>query len=122
MKPGARILDVGSVGGYSEVLVVHMLTRWCSARTPFQSKGSGYTCAVFRHLAEGSTVVGIDHIPELVKFSVQNLAKDGQQAQLDSGNIVMVAGDGRKGWLNVEYTAAHSYQTSPTLILLIAEP
>lgn len=71
-RPGARILDVGS--------------------------GSGYTAAVFYFMADNATVVGIDHIPQLVEFSVQNLRNDGLGAQLDQGNIMMIAGDGRKGY------------------------
>jgi protein-L-isoaspartate(D-aspartate) O-methyltransferase len=60
-------------------------------------KGSGYTCAVFYRLAEGSKVVGIDHIPELVEFSVENLKNDGLGSQIESGDITMITGDGRKG-------------------------
>ena len=60
-------------------------------------QGSGYTCAVFHHLAENSQVVGIDHIPELVDFSVENLKKDGLGSQIESGNINIIPGDGRKG-------------------------
>ncbi|KAF8312128.1 protein-L-isoaspartate O-methyltransferase [Clavulina sp. PMI_390] len=74
IKPGARILDVGS--------------------------GSGYTAAVFYHLTENAKIIGIDHIPELVEFSVKNLRKDGLSPQLDSGEIIMVAADGRKGYPN----------------------
>jgi len=40
--------------------------------------------------------VGIDHIPSLVDWSISNLRKDGLGPALDSGAIVMVAGDGRK--------------------------
>jgi protein-L-isoaspartate(D-aspartate) O-methyltransferase len=42
-------------------------------------------------------VVGIEHIPELVKFSVENLRKDGLGPALDDGRIVVVEGDGRQG-------------------------
>lgn len=44
-------------------------------------------------------VVGIDHIPELVKFSVDNLRKDGLGSAMDDGRIAMIEGDGRKGKL-----------------------
>lgn len=77
LKPGARVLDVGS--------------------------GSGYLSAVLHYLVDGpgvgeeSKVVGIDHIPELVDFSVDNLKKDGLGKALESGKIKIVAGDGRKG-------------------------
>ena len=54
--------------------------------------------AVLHHLVGPSgKVVGIDHIPELVDWSVGNLKKDGLGEQLASGSIVMVTGDGRQG-------------------------
>jgi protein-L-isoaspartate O-methyltransferase len=63
--------------------------------------GSGYLTAVFHHLvsSEGKTgkVVGIDHIPELVQFSVENLKKDGLGKALEDGQIEMVISDGRQG-------------------------
>jgi hypothetical protein len=61
-------------------------------------------CAVFHHLVtEGGAqgkVVGIEHIPELVEFSVDNLKKDGLGLALDDGRLVIVIGDGRKGWVS----------------------
>ena len=73
LNPGARVLDVGS--------------------------GSGYLAAVLHHLVSpGGKVVGIDHIPALVDWSVQNLKNDGLGAAIDKGEIVMVAGDGREGY------------------------
>jgi protein-L-isoaspartate(D-aspartate) O-methyltransferase len=52
-------------------------------------------------LTEGQTksnglVVGIDHIPSLVSWSISNLRKDGLGPALESGDIVMIAGDGRR--------------------------
>lgn len=73
LRPGAKVLDVGS--------------------------GSGYLAAVLYHLVgEGGKVVGIDHIPELVDWSVENLKKDGLEKALDSKEIEMIAGDGRQGY------------------------
>lgn len=55
--------------------------------------------AVFHHLV-GPTgkVVGIDHIPELVDWSISNLKNDGLGDALDKKGIEVVAGDGRKGY------------------------
>ncbi|KAF7967230.1 hypothetical protein HWV62_35073 [Athelia sp. TMB] len=76
--PGARVLDVGS--------------------------GSGYFTAVLHHLVSSpnkpGAVVGIDHIPALVDFAVENLKKDGLGPALASGAITLVAGDGRQGLLS----------------------
>lgn len=66
--------------------------------------GSGYLSAVFYHLVgssvgdQGGEIVGIEHVPELVDFSIRNLRKDGLGNALDEGRIVMVAGDGRQGF------------------------
>ncbi|KAJ2916534.1 hypothetical protein MD484_g3884, partial [Candolleomyces efflorescens] len=73
LHPGAKVLDVGS--------------------------GSGYLAAVLYHLVgEGGKVVGIDHIPELVDWSVGNLKKDGLGKALESKEIEIIAGDGRQGY------------------------
>ncbi|KAI0035824.1 Pcmt1-prov protein [Vararia minispora EC-137] len=76
LHPGANVLDVGS--------------------------GSGYLSAVFYHLVSPPSsptgkVVGIEHIPELSDWSKSNLRADGLGAALDSGSVVMIAGDGRLG-------------------------
>jgi protein-L-isoaspartate(D-aspartate) O-methyltransferase len=75
LNPGGKVLDVGS--------------------------GSGYLTAVFHHLVssqdKAGKVVGIEHIPELVQFSKENLQKDGLGKTLEDGQIEMVVGDGRQG-------------------------
>ena len=90
LKPGSKVLDVGS--------------------------GSGYLCAVFYHLISSNSsnnisgvedkgiVVGVDHIPELVGWSKSNLQKDGLSDALDgnekarSASIQILTADGRLGW------------------------
>ncbi len=69
--------------------------------------GSGYISAVLYHLIQepadprnaDGRVYGIEHIPELVDWSLDNLRKDGLDAAVDQGKIKIVAGDGRKGAL-----------------------
>ncbi|KZV67822.1 Pcmt1-prov protein [Peniophora sp. CONT] len=75
LKPGARVLDVGSGSGFLSAVLYHLVT-------PDGIKGK---------------VVGIEHIPELVDWSLSNLRRDGLGEALDAGHIVMIAGDGRKG-------------------------
>ncbi|KZT60978.1 protein-L-isoaspartate O-methyltransferase [Calocera cornea HHB12733] len=92
--PGAKVLDVGS--------------------------GSGYTAAIFHRLvsSEGKKglVVGIEHIPELTEWSVANLKADGLGKALEDGEIVMWAGDGRKGDLERgPFNAIHVGAASPHL-------
>ncbi|KAL5530989.1 hypothetical protein ACEPAG_3865 [Sanghuangporus baumii] len=99
LKPGARVLDVGS--------------------------GSGYTAAIFYHLVQSDDptgngrsgkVVGIDHMPDLVSWSIENLRKDGLGRAVDKGEIEMVAGDGRKGWPPAApYDAIHVGAAAPAL-------
>lgn len=75
LRPGSRVLDVGS--------------------------GSGYLVALFHHLVSGDPgkgkVVGIEHIPQLVDWSVTNLKRDGLEKALEDDEIVMFSGDGRQG-------------------------
>ncbi|KAL7277209.1 hypothetical protein ACG7TL_009058 [Trametes sanguinea] len=98
LKPGSRVLDVGS--------------------------GSGYLCAVLYQLLQDpsdpksseSKVVGIDHIPELTEWSIENLRKDGLGPALDEGRIKVISGDGRKGVPeDGPYDAIHVGAAAPTM-------
>ncbi|EPQ52326.1 protein-L-isoaspartate D-aspartate O-methyltransferase [Gloeophyllum trabeum ATCC 11539] len=96
LRPGARVLDVGS--------------------------GSGYLCAVLFHLvdAPGSQgqgkVVGIEHVPELVERSTENLRRDGLGRALDEARIEVVAGDGREGYAREgPYDAIHVGAAAPSM-------
>lgn len=72
LKPGAKVLDVGS--------------------------GSGYLLAIFHHIVgESGKVVGIEHVPELVDWAIENLRKDGLGDALDAKQIEVLVGDGRQG-------------------------
>jgi len=96
LQPGMRVLDVGS--------------------------GSGYTCAMFHHLVSPSdsdakgSVVGIDHIQELVDWSISNLKADGLPASAEGERILMVCGDGRKGYPpRGPYDAIHVGAAAPIM-------
>lgn len=71
LKPGARVLDVGS--------------------------GTGILCAIFSELVgpEGR-VVGVDHVPALIAQSEANLSKH-HADKLADGRIKLFVGDGRLG-------------------------
>lgn len=92
LKEGSRALDVGS--------------------------GSGYLTACMA-LMVGPTgkAVGIDHIKELVDGSITNIKKDPSLgALLETGQITMVTGDGRKGYEpEAPYDAIHVGAAAPTL-------
>ncbi|KAJ5819670.1 protein-L-isoaspartate O-methyltransferase [Penicillium riverlandense] len=89
LKPGARVLDIGS--------------------------GSGYLTHVFANLVLGASgrgegqVVGIDHIPELVEMSRKNMNKSDQGRHLqESGKVQFITADGRLGWKEgAPYDAIH---------------
>jgi len=69
---GAKILDVGS--------------------------GSGFlTVALSKMTNDSGTVVGIDHIPELYEFGMKNIKKNHSEL-IKKGKIILVIGDGRKGY------------------------
>lgn len=84
LRPGARVLDVGS--------------------------GSGYLTHVLANLVgcEGR-VVGVDHIRELVDLATSNMSKSTEgQEMLRTGQVVFVKADGRKGWKeSAPYDAIH---------------
>ncbi|TIA92866.1 hypothetical protein E3P99_00421 [Wallemia hederae] len=102
LKPGNKVLDVGS--------------------------GSGYSCAVFHNLVtETGKVVGIEHIDQLVESSKENLRRDGLGGALESGAIKMIAGDGRQGSAQEgPYNAIHVGAAAPemptALISQLAKP
>jgi len=80
--------------------------------------GSGYLTACMGFMVgESGKVIGIDHIPELVNMSEQNLAKDlSTKAMVNSGRIKLVVGDGRQGFASqAPYDAIHVGAAAPTL-------
>ncbi|KAJ3478040.1 hypothetical protein NLI96_g10047 [Meripilus lineatus] len=91
LKPGSKVLDVGS--------------------------GSGYLCGVFAHLVGPSgKVIGVEHIPELVAFSEDNLRRDGLGRALEKGEIEVRVADGRLGYPNgAPYDAIHVGASSGTV-------
>uniref|UniRef100_A0A0W0GCJ4 Protein-L-isoaspartate O-methyltransferase n=1 Tax=Moniliophthora roreri TaxID=221103 RepID=A0A0W0GCJ4_MONRR len=90
LKPGAKVLDIGS--------------------------GSGYLVAVLHHLVEEGKVIGIEHVEELVDWSISNLKRDGLGAALEAQQIEVVAGDGRKGLASDgPYDAIHVGAAAPTI-------
>ena len=42
--------------------------------------------------------MGIEHIPQLVDWSIANLKKDGLGSALETGEVVILSGDGRLGY------------------------
>ncbi|KAG7095481.1 hypothetical protein E1B28_006220 [Marasmius oreades] len=91
LRPGSKVLDVGS--------------------------GSGYLVAVLHHLVSpGGKVVGVEHVDELVEWSKENLRSDGLGNELELKNIQIIAGDGREGYVSEgPYDAIHVGAAAPTV-------
>ncbi|XP_023704132.1 protein-L-isoaspartate(D-aspartate) O-methyltransferase [Cryptotermes secundus] len=90
LKEGERALDVGSGSGYLTVCMAVMV-------------------------GETGMAVGVDHIPELVEFSINNVRKD-KPALLESNRLKLVVGDGRQGYSeDAPYNAIHVGAASPSL-------
>ena len=65
--------------------------------------GSGYLTACMAEMVGNSgKVIGIDHIPELVEKSRQNM-KRGNADLLESRRVLLVTGDGRQGYADGSY-------------------
>ena len=59
--------------------------------------GTGYLTAAMAIITPpGSKVYGVDHVPQLVKQSIDNISKG--NPELLKGKIEIVEGDGRLGW------------------------
>uniref|UniRef100_A0A6B2G5R5 protein-L-isoaspartate(D-aspartate) O-methyltransferase n=1 Tax=Myxobolus squamalis TaxID=59785 RepID=A0A6B2G5R5_MYXSQ len=71
--PSCRVLDVGCGSGYLSLCMSLMN----------DSKGK---------------VVGVDHISELVDFSIKNVIQTGNKHLLENNSIKFVASDGRQGY------------------------
>ncbi|KAJ2722417.1 hypothetical protein GGI07_003315 [Coemansia sp. Benny D115] len=89
LQPGMTALDVGS--------------------------GSGYlTACMAAMVGDGGRVVGIDHIPELVRASENALLRH-YSDWIENSRVKMVAGDGRNGYVaDAPYDCIHVGAASPT--------
>jgi len=90
LKPGNRALDVGS--------------------------GSGYlTACMALMVGPAGKAVGIDHIPDLVNMSINNVKRD-NPSLLASNRVILVAGDGRQGYpQEAPYDAIHVGAAAATI-------
>ncbi|XP_013179184.1 PREDICTED: protein-L-isoaspartate(D-aspartate) O-methyltransferase isoform X1 [Papilio xuthus] len=90
LVPGEKALDVGSGSGYLTACMAIML-------------------------GDNGSVVGIEHIPELVSLATKNI-QNGNPDLLTSGRIKLIAGDGRKGYpAEAPYNAIHVGAAAPSL-------
>lgn len=91
LKPGARVLDIGSGSGYLTHVLANLVID--------DSLGA----------SDQGQVIGIDHIPELVELARNNMNKSDQGQELQaSGKVKFITADGRLGWKEgAPYDAIH---------------
>ncbi|KAL9094828.1 MAG: hypothetical protein Q9165_002777 [Trypethelium subeluteriae] len=104
-SPSTRVLDIGSGSGYLTAVLAHIV----NLTTATQQQQQDSTSPTGSGGGGGGTVIGLDHIQELVDMAKTNMAKseDGR-GMLESGKVRFVKGDGRKGWREgAPYDAIH---------------
>jgi len=109
LKPGARVLDIGSGSGYLTHVLANLVT---------ESSGN----------APQGQVIGIDHITGLTDLARDNINKSEEGSELlSSEKVKFITGDGRLGWKEgAPYDAIHvgaaAEQLHPTLIDQLRAP
>ncbi|KAF4351305.1 hypothetical protein CsatB_018144 [Cannabis sativa] len=91
LQPGMHALDVGS--------------------------GTGYLTACFALMVgPQGRAVGVEHIPELVTSSIQNIEKSAAAPLFKEGSLSLHVGDGRLGWPEfAPYDAIHVGAAAPEI-------
>lgn len=83
LKPGCRVLDIGSGSGYLTTVLAELVSP---------QKDTGGSVGVAR-------VVGLEHIKALRDMGERNMSKSERGGEmLRDGRVSFVVGDGRKGW------------------------
>ncbi|KAJ7135426.1 protein-L-isoaspartate O-methyltransferase [Mycena crocata] len=111
LRPGAKVLDIGSGSGYLSAVLHHLVSSYESEKVVVPGK-----------------VVGIEHIPELADWSLQNLKReDRTRRAVEAKEVEIHVGDGRLGYPSEgPYDAIHVGAASPTipepLVAQLAKP
>lgn len=84
--------------------------------------GSGYlTACMAAMVGERGLAVGIDHIPELVSMSIENIRRD-QPNFIETNRVKMIVGDGREGYpQEAPFDAIHVGAAAPQLPQALVE-
>lgn len=80
-----------------EILKGH-LTSSTESKALDVGSGTGYLTACMARMIGGrGSAIGIEHIPELVAKSIENVKKDDENL-ISTGRVILVQGDGRLGY------------------------
>lgn len=91
LQPGMHALDVGSGTGYLTVCFAMMV-------------------------GPQGRAVGVEHIPELVTSSIENIKKSAAASLLNEGSLSVHVADGRLGWPDLApYDAIHVGAAAPEI-------
>ena len=84
--------------------------------------GSGYlTVAMSKMMDDQGKSVGIEHIKELCEFAKENISKNHKNL-LDSQKVILIEGDGRKGYKDLApYNAIHVGAASPEIPIFLID-
>ncbi|KAL2841247.1 protein-L-isoaspartate O-methyltransferase [Aspergillus pseudoustus] len=105
LKPGSRVLDIGSGSGYLTHVIAKLVVD-----SPSRNGTNGQ-------------VIGVDHIQELVDLARNNMNKseDGREL-LETGVVKFIKADGRRGWPEgAPYDAIHVGAAAQELHPLLVE-
>jgi protein-L-isoaspartate(D-aspartate) O-methyltransferase len=109
LKPGSRVLDIGSGSGY----LTHVLANLVTDSSEIAAQGQ---------------VIGIDHISELTDLARENMDKSEEGRELQaSKKVEFITADGRLGWKEgAPYDAIHvgaaAEKLHPTLVDQLRAP
>ncbi|EAZ07974.1 hypothetical protein OsI_30232 [Oryza sativa Indica Group] len=117
LQPGMRALDVGSGFEMQKCLPTYVEKTIFSFISQLFREGTGYLTACFAIMVgpEGRAV-GVEHIPELVTSSIENIKKSAAAPQLTDGSLSIHITDGREGWPELApYDAIHVGAAAPQI-------
>ncbi|KAM3083327.1 hypothetical protein ACMFMG_003981 [Clarireedia jacksonii] len=109
LGPGKRVLDVGSGSGY----LTAVLGELCFGSAAAGNSSSSSSSKDGKSANGKGKVVGLEHIRELRDMGEKNMRRsETGRKWLEEGLVRFVVGDGRKGWVEQEASAAAAAEDS----------